>query len=262
MTDQQYSDEEIIAMIQRCEEEHGACTPQLFTGMSDTCSVSLVIRRFGSWSQAKQKAGLDDDMDRTGRNRTYSDADVLNNLRECADRNAGKCTFNLLQNEGDLVAPSVAVDRFGSWSDAKRKAGLETDERSTNHRPREYSDEDYFDFIRECYEKHGKATQELFNEEAEQRSDHPTANAVRKRIGSWSEAKAAAGISTDNHEYSDEELIDMLRQCRERYGKVTASVFASDPEFCSPETLQRRFGSWSEAKEQLEEHDLDDKHPF
>jgi transposase len=221
--------------------------------MEKTCSPSLVMRRFNSWSEAKEKAGIDDEPNVGGRKRQYSDEDVLNHIRECAERNGGKCTVELMQQEDDLVAPSVAVERFDSWLEAKRDAGLDTDERSTNHRPRKYSDEDYLQLIRECYEKHGKATKQLFNQEAEQRADHPTANAVRKRIGSWNEAKAEAGLTTANHEYSDEELVDMLRECKKRYGKVSASVFASDTDFCSPETLQRRFGSWSDAKKQLEE---------
>ena len=259
MPDRQYSDEEILEMLRRCAENHEICSPRAFTEMENTCSPSLVMRRFESWSEAKKQAGIEDEPNVSGRKRQYSDEDVLQHIRECADRNGGKCTVELLQKEDDLIAPSVAIDRFDSWLSAKKEAGLGTDERSTNHRPREYTDEDYRELIRECYEKHGKATQQLFNQEAEQRTDHPTANAVRKRMGSWAEAKADAGIPTNNHEYSDTELVSMLRECKNRYGKVSASVFASDTDFCSPETLQRRFGSWAKAKQQLDEGDLNEE---
>ena len=252
----EYTDDEIIEMLQKCQNEHGACTPKLFNGMSETCSTSIVIRRFGSWLSAKGMAGLEDDTDRSGRDRVYSDEDVLDHLQECAERNNGRCTVKLLQAEDDLVAPSVAVERFGSWNGAKAEAGLNTDARKTNHRPRRYTEGDYFELIRRCYEKHGKATQRLFDEEAEEHADHPTAAAVRKRFGSWNEAKAKAGLATDvNREYTDEELLEMLRTCRDRYGTISASVFADDDEFCSPETLQRRFGSWAEAKNQVEGDD-------
>jgi transposase len=259
MPDRQYSDGEILEMLRRCSDEHDICSPRHFKQMEKTCSPSLVMRRFGSWSEAKEEAGISDEPNAGGRKRQYSNEDVLRHIRKCADRNGEKCTVELMQQEDDLVAPSVAVERFDSWLEAKREAGLDTDERSTNHRPREYSDEDYFELIRECHEKHGKATKQLFNQEAEQHADHPTANAVRKRFGSWNEAKAEAGISTANHEYSDEELVDMLRECEKRYGKLSASVFASDGDFCAPDTLQRRFGSWAEAKMQLKEDDLNDK---
>jgi transposase len=198
-------------------------------------------------------AGITDEPNAGGRRKKYSDEDILRNLRECARRNDGRCTVKLLQAEDDLVGPTVAVERFDSWQDAKRIAGLDVDERSTNHRPREYSDEDYLELIRECEEKHGKVTQKLFDEEAEEREDHPTAGAVRKRFGSWSKAKSQAGISADQRRYTDEELLEMLRKCRDRYGRASASTFASDEEFCAPETLQRRFGSWKDAKKRLDD---------
>jgi DNA-binding protein H-NS len=257
MPDRKYSDEQILKMLQRCAEKSEICSPRRFREIEETCSPSLVMRRFGSWSDAKERAGITDEPNVGGRKRQYSDEDVLNHLRECADRNGGKCTVELMQQEDDLIAPSVAVERFDSWQAAKRIAGLDVDERSTNHRPREYSDEDYLELIRECEEKHGKVTQKLFNEEAEQRKDHPTAGAVRKRFGSWSEAKSQAGISADQRRYTDEELLEMLRECRDRYGRASASTFASDEEFCAPETLQRRFGSWKDAKERLDDENSD-----
>jgi len=111
--------------------------------------------------------------------------------------------------------------------------------------------------IQDCYEKHGKATKVLFDKESEERANHPVSAAVRKRFGSWNEAKAKARIErTDTQRYTDEELIEMLIICRKRYETTSAHVFADDDEFCSPETLQRRFGSWSEAKEQLENEDF------
>jgi hypothetical protein len=48
--------------------------------------------------------------------------------------------------------------------------------------------------------------------------------------------------------YSESDLLEMLRECQDRYGSCTAEQFASDDDFCSPETVQRRFGSWSKAK--------------
>jgi transposase len=216
------------------------------------------MRRFASWLEAKERAGLEPDATSTGRNQVYSDEDVLAHLRECARRSDGRCTVELLQNEADLVAPSVAIDRFNSWLEAKREAGLDTDERTANHRPREYSDQDYLELLRECEEKHGKATKKLFDLEADGREEHPTSGAVRKRFGSWNEAKSQAGLTTSTGQYTNRELIEMLRECREKHGKVTVSVFASDGDFCSPETLQRRFGSWSDAKARLKTEGSDE----
>lgn len=241
----QYSREELLQMLRRCKEENGVCTPRYFDAMDDTCSSSGIMRRFGSWTDAKEDAGIGEDLSsRTGRKQKYTDADVLSHIRECARLNDGKATVELLQENKDLVAPSVAVERFGSWIEAKKKAGVEPDQRSGNHRPRKYSDEDYLELLRKCEQKHGKVTQRKFDEDDE----FPSAGAVAKRFESWSEAKKNAGVKPSRGSYTDEELLEMLRKCNQKYGNCTASQFASDDEFASPETLQRRFKSWSNAK--------------
>lgn len=181
--DENRSDKELKQMLRRCAEEYDICSPRRFADMEDTCSPSLVMRRFGSWTDAKQAAGIEITNEPTGsRKRKYSNEDILNHIRECARRNDGHCTVELLQEEEDLIAPSVAIKRFNSWLEAKQMAGLDIDGRSLNHRPREFSDQDYFELLRECKEKHGKVTQEKFNEEAKKHENHPTAGAVRKRF--------------------------------------------------------------------------------
>jgi len=253
MSQERYSDEELLAQLQHSKEEHGRVTPRLFNQMDDTASASAVMRRFGGWSTAKEKAGIDEDLQHlTGRKQEYSDEQILDNIRECARRNDGRCTVTLLQDEEDLVSPSVAVERFGRWSTAKEQAGVDKEGRSRNARPREYSDEDYLNFIEKCKQEHGKVTQRLFNEIAKERDNHPTAGAVRKRFGKWSTALKKAGVDNGAQRYSTEELLDQLRVCEEKYGNCSASKFASDDEFASPETIQRRFGSWKEGKEKAE----------
>lgn len=253
----QYSDEDIIEMLQRCAEEYEVCSPRAFRQMEDTCSPSLVMRRFKSWSEAKKEAGVEDSgVNLGGRAREYSRADIIEDIKACARKNDGKCTVALMRAQPDLVSPSVAVERFGSWLDAKKAADLDVDERANNSRPRDYTDEDYLELIRACEEKHGKVTQKLFNQESKENEKHPTAGAVRKRFGTdeqagWSRAKELAGVeSDDNRDYTDEELLDMLRRCKEKHGKVTSATFAYDDEFCAPETLQRRFDGWQNAKDE------------
>lgn len=265
----EYSDEEILQMLRDCKEENGMCSPRLLNSMDNTCSASLVNRRFGSWSNAKEEAGIEENLKKeaTGRDKQYSDEQVLSHVRTCfqeevTDENgnvlfeSGMCTVEKLQAMEGLIAPSVAVERFGSWLEAKKKAGVESDERLNNSRPREYSDEDYLELMRECHEKHGKVTQKIFNEESQRQDRHPTAGAVRKRFsdpddkrGGWAIAKEKAGLEDNTTRYTDEELLEQLRECKEKYGSTAASTFASKDEFCAPETLQRRFDGWNAAKE-------------
>jgi hypothetical protein len=245
--DKQYTDDEIIEMVRRVKDDHGKVTPRLFNQYADHCSPALVMRRFESWADAKEAAGIEEDLSSDqGREKKYSDEQLLSHLREIQRRH-GKCTTDLLLDADDLAAPSVVSERFGSWMKAKRKAGLE-DDREANSRPEEYSDEDYLEMIRACAEKHGKATQQLFNQDEEFATD----GAIRDRFGSWSEAVEQAGVERNagggTSKYDNDDLLEMLKACQEKHGKCTVRTFASDDEFCSPETIQRRFGSWTEAK--------------
>jgi hypothetical protein len=241
----QYSDVEMLEMLRACKQRHGECSPRAFDADDDFCSASSVFRRFGSWSGAKEQAGISEDLSsNAGRKKKYSDEQILSHLRECSNRH-GTATTALLDQEEDLVNSSVAIERFGSWSEAKERAGLNPDARADNARPREYSDAEYLALLRDCEKKYGRATQRVFGDADE----YPSAGAIRKRFESWADAKEQAGLNVGkDRKYSKEELLEMLQECNDRHGKCTAHVFADDEDFCSPETVQRAFGSWSDAK--------------
>jgi len=274
-----YSDEDLLQMLRDCKDEHGKCSPRLFDDMEDTCSSSQIMNRFddpnddrGGWKIAKEKAGVEEDLrSETGRKKKYSKSDILSHIRTCHETEvtdddgnvrfeAGKCTVEKLQAMGDLVAPSVAVEEFESWSNAKEMAGVGSNERLNNARPREYTDEDYLWMLKACERLHGKVTQSVFNSE----ESLPSAGAVRKRFedpdderGGWAIAKAKAGIEDNTKKYTEEELIEMLQKFDEEHeGRTTASAFASDDSVCAPETVQRMFddpdderGGWMIGKE-------------
>lgn len=244
-----YEDEELLEMVRSCKDAHGVATPRLFNSMDSTCAATTVMRRFGSWEEAKHEAGINEDLsDRTGRQKQYTDGDVLRHIRECADRHDGKATVALMNQESDLIAPSVAVERFGSWTSAKEEAGVKADNRDDNHRPQKYSDEDYYELLRKCEEKHGEVTQRTFDADDE----FPSSGAVAQRFDGWDKAKQLAGLEVSTGKYSDEELLKQLVECKDQYGSCTASQFAADDNFASPETVQRRFGSWDQAKKQAD----------
>lgn len=239
----QYTDDAILDMLRRCKKKHGKVTARVFDEDEEFCSASLAHKRFGSWQRAKDKA-----FPNSGRSRKYSDERLLNDLREVEKRD-DKVTTENLQKHDDLVGPSVVMERFGKWSNAKEKAGIEvTDGRTRNGRDQQYTDEDILEALRGSYDRNdGTLTQRSFDDDDEA----PSSALVWKRFGSFKSAMKQAGIPTNtkDREYTDEELIEYLQDCKKRYGKCTASLFASDGDFCSPETIQRRFGTWIKGKE-------------
>lgn len=193
MLEHDYSDKELKQMIRRCKEKHGVATPRYFNGMDSTCSASIPMSRFGSWDEARRAAGIEEDnTNRTVRGEQYSDADVLRDIRKCNDRN-GKATVSLMNQEPDLVAPSVAIKKFKSWGNAKEEADIEEDERENNHPPRKYPDEQYYELLQRCEEKHGEVTQCVFDQDDE----YPSSKAITKRFESWEKAKEKAGVGVD-----------------------------------------------------------------
>lgn len=62
---------------------------------------------------------------RAGMRRRYSDEDILAELRAAAERRGRSPTMNEFKSDTrTTVHPQTIVERFGSWNDAKRAAGL------------------------------------------------------------------------------------------------------------------------------------------
>jgi hypothetical protein len=60
-----------------------------------------------------------------GIRRRYSDEDILEQLRACADALGRSPTMREFEaHEGSSVHPQTVIERFGSWNRAKRDAGL------------------------------------------------------------------------------------------------------------------------------------------
>lgn len=82
-------------------------------------------RRFGSWNQAKQAAGLKTVGKGEGPRRpTYSDDELVALLRERAAEVDGSLTKDDMNRAEDYPSASTYARRFGSWTKAKEVAGL------------------------------------------------------------------------------------------------------------------------------------------
>lgn len=247
--EKQYTEEDIIEMLRRTKDKEGKCTPRVFNARDDTCSAGTVMRRFGSWTGAKEEAGIDEDVTGdVGVDKTYSDEQLLQHLRELK-RREGSVSIELLGKDehSDLASSSAMARRFDSWSDAVEQAGVGDDTNPIPGRPQEYSEEDLLRLLRMCDDEHGKVTQRVFNED----DMFPSPTIVRQRFGSWSEAKSEAGLDSDHRKkYDKDEMLELLQKAAEEIdGNVSANKLSSHDGSPAPETYQRKFGTWSEAKD-------------
>jgi hypothetical protein len=91
-------------------------------GRPDLPSPSTYRLHFGSWSAALRAAGLEPR--RGWGDRTYSDQELLDDLRALAAELGRSPTQAEMLARPDLPTPATYRNRFGSWSAAQRAAGL------------------------------------------------------------------------------------------------------------------------------------------
>lgn len=136
-----------------------------------------------------------------GRGFTYSRNDILNALREANEATDGETLivtdYNEYSKSHDVPAASVIIDRFddpnadsGGWVLAKESADVGSDGRGGKGRPRIYSNEDMLNMLQACENKHGRASQKVFDSDPE----FCSSGAIVKRFGEWSTAKEKAGV--------------------------------------------------------------------
>jgi 5-methylcytosine-specific restriction endonuclease McrA len=129
----EYTDEAILAEIRRVAKlaPKGPLTTNTFDRLARVHS-STPVKRFGGWSKALARAGLAHrSIDKIGklgqrpfRPRYLTDAEMLDELRRVA-RKIGKPRHSMRRHDcHSTVGSYIYRDRFGSWNEAIRRAGL------------------------------------------------------------------------------------------------------------------------------------------
>src|SRR5665213_3845692 len=158
---------------------------------------SAVERRFGSWSEATRKAGLNDALP------VYSDAEVIADLTRVSDSSPNEPFTMLFYSTCGRYSPSYIKRRFGGWREALVAAGIgsrfvgpPTTERMKSQPGRAMSDEAILARIREVSEQLGKAP--LAGADIQANSEI-TQNLMYRRFGSVSSALRQAGVEQVSH---------------------------------------------------------------
>ena len=117
-----YSDTELLTHIRELAEELGRQPTQDEMHQADgRPSESTYKRRFGSWSDAIEQAGLE-----SGRKTSsYSETELLDLLRDLAAELGETPSVRQLNAAEDYPSRAVYRSRFGSWSAALEAADLD-----------------------------------------------------------------------------------------------------------------------------------------
>jgi hypothetical protein len=115
-----YSDEDILEQLRASAERVGRSpTMREFEADSETVHPQTVIQHFGSWNEAKRKAGLVP-------RRFAQPADLIRQLRELGDELGRPPTARDLDERRDsMPSKSLYWHMFGSLKNALREAGFD-----------------------------------------------------------------------------------------------------------------------------------------
>jgi len=201
-------------------------------------AVTTITRRFDSWQDAVARAGFEP---HTAESEIPTD-ELLAELRHLAEEHNTRPTADLMNDEGGYWV-STYRRRFGSWANALGEAGVEPADARTVE---EISDEELLAALDELATARGVTP--TF-EEMERDGPYSPRTYVN-RFGSWTTAVDAAGLDPRGAgKMSDADLIADLRRLRDALGKQPVADDVREQGEYSLATYQRRFGSWSAAKD-------------
>ncbi|RLM67618.1 hypothetical protein DVK07_12730 [Halorubrum sp. Atlit-26R] len=231
----QVSDERLLEHLRELADELGE--PPRFKQMADhgDHGARTYTRRYGSWAEALEAAGLDP-ADRSSRQQV-SDDDLLADLHRLRDELGRVPTATDVVEEG-THGIATYQRRFGSWSEALDAAEIDPDD----DRP---SDDELLADLHRLHEERDKVPSLLDVQD----DGEYTETQYRSRFGSWREALEAAGFDADRGP-TDRELLAELRRLRDDLDKRPSMNDMTDHGAYGCTTYRRHFGSWSAALEE------------
>lgn len=122
-----YTDEELLGYLKNFVEINGrAPVRRDFNNNSIYPNVATYQRRFGSWNKALEKV-LDKFQDGRHGHKSYTNEELLNELRRFEKENGRSPIMEDLNNNSKYPSKGIYQDRFGSWQNALKLVGLDVD---------------------------------------------------------------------------------------------------------------------------------------
>lgn len=114
--------------------------------------TSTLEKRFGSWEQAMNAAGLSDRFDHS--NKTISKEDIISELRRVSELLSQQVFSSKQFNRNANFSDHVVRKAFGTWHKAMQAAGL-----STNALGKRYTDDECFENLLQVWSHYGRPPQ-------------------------------------------------------------------------------------------------------
>ncbi|HEX3455407.1 MAG TPA: hypothetical protein VHS03_12340 [Gaiellaceae bacterium] len=180
-----------------------------------------------------------------GIRKRYSDEDILRQLKDCAGRVGRSPTMReFSEDEETTIHPQTVIERFGSWNNAKRAAGLV---------PRRFATkEELLQCLRELGEKIGRTP--TAKDVDQHRGLVPSKSLYWHTFGSLTNALREAGFDVPVGEERLERAIEQGEELAQTLGRLPrfadwGDARRADPRLLSEWQVYRMFdarrGAWS-----------------
>ncbi|MCF2132046.1 hypothetical protein L1I79_37355 [Strepomyces sp. STD 3.1] len=232
-----YSKEEIInLLLHYADENNGSLNLTLYRNKKYKPSESTIRKKFGSWNQALQEAGI---LTNREIRKWYTEEEVLRILQNVSGHDKA---ITVEEYKKQKIQPDydTIVALFGSWNEAIKKAGLKENSMT-------YTSEEMVKALQEYSQKKGEFTSIDYEKDGMQ----PGYLAIQKRFGSWANAVRSAGIKPSFVYYTDREILHEIKRCLDEKGThyITMADYERLSNHPSSRTAFKRFGSWKKAVE-------------
>ena len=192
----------------------------------------LVESVFGSWSKALDEAGLFE-----APNYEHTRPELLDEIRRLNDH-LGRVPRRHEMEETGKYGSSVYTERFGSWNEALREAGLEPFERVN------IPDDDLLCALKDLATDIGRTP---IQREMNSMGEFHSAT-YERAFGTWNDALEVAGLELNlSKDISKEDLIRDIRAVSEVVGSTPTQRQMNQHSTYSTRTLQLHFGSYNRA---------------
>lgn len=237
------SDEELLEMLRAKARDLGR-TPTMKDVDDDPNmpSFQMYISRFGSFTEALERAGLELTCSR--RWTRVSDAKLLELLVEKAEELGRMPTRKDVNDDPNMPSSASYARRFGSFTKALELVGFG----SIRHRQRWTNEE----MLAALVKKSGELGRTPRMEDVDNDPDMPSTVLYLERFGSFVKAVELAGLHWNDYriKWTDAELLDMLQFKAHELGRApSVREIDNDPNMPSSTTYKGRFKSFARALE-------------
>jgi DNA invertase Pin-like site-specific DNA recombinase len=206
--------------------------PMVSDDLFVAASVKLGLRRCAYWSESKLKDGL---------------------RRLLLEK--GYISAPDVQKAEFLPGPGVFFRRFGGLTNACREIGYDKPLRATGHVTREHSNEQLLEMLTRIRNEKGNISAKIIDADLAS----PSARYFARRLGGLRKAlyqagliervppPSRSGLKPDGSQYTDDELLEALRQLLAKHGYLTLRLINGDVSVASANTYGTRFRGLTEA---------------